>query len=69
MVDVFASFKNRVGKQRNVASNIPLFGWGHSSAPAYASVAPPRAAAVKNGRFSSGHPEGLFLTAASMAAF
>ena len=64
-----ASFEKRVGSSVTPSSSIPLFGWSHSSAPAYADAAPPRAGAVKNGRSLSGHPEGLFLTAAGMAAF
>jgi hypothetical protein len=48
--------------------SIPLFGWSHSFAPAYANIGRPRTGAVKNGRSFSGHPEGLFLTAASTAA-
>jgi hypothetical protein len=40
----------------------------HLSVPAYTNVKPSRAVAVKNGRFFSGRPQGLFLTAASTAA-
>ena len=34
----------------------------HPSVPAHASDEPSRGAAVKNGRFSGGRPQGLFLT-------
>ncbi len=40
----------------------------HPSVPAHASAEPARAAAVKNGRFFSGRPQGLFLRAVSTAA-
>jgi hypothetical protein len=64
-----ASFKKRVGSGVMQPKSIPLFGWSHSSAPAYANDGLPRAGAVKKGRSCSGRPQGLFLTAASMAAF
>ena len=40
----------------------------HPSAPAHATAEPSRGAAVKNGRFASGRPQGLFLRAVSTAA-
>ena len=40
----------------------------HPSVPAHASDEPSRGAAVKNGRFISGRPQGLFLRAVSTAA-
>jgi len=40
----------------------------HPSAPAHAFAEPARGAAVKNGRFISGRPQGLFLRAVSTAA-
>ena len=40
----------------------------HPSVPAHASDEPSRGAAVKNGRFSGGRPQGLFLRAVSTAA-
>ena len=42
--------------KKKINGSIPLFGWSHSSVPAYATAAPPRTGAVKNGRFLSGHP-------------
>ena len=40
----------------------------HPSVPAHASDEPARGTAVKNGRFISGRPQGLFLRAVSTAA-
>ena len=40
----------------------------HPSAPAHAVAEPARGTAVKNGRFISGRPQGLFLRAVSTAA-
>ena len=46
-----------------------LFGLGrHPSVSAHAFAEPTRGAAVKNGRFISGRPQGLFLRAVSTAA-
>jgi hypothetical protein len=42
--------------------------WDRSFVPACTNLMPPRAASVKNGRFSGGRPKGLFLTEASTAA-
>ncbi len=61
--------------QKKKIGSIPLSGWSHSSAPACANIEQPRAGAVKacpreGGEWPllSGHPQGLFLTAASTAA-
>ena len=40
----------------------------HPSAPAHGTAEPARGTAVKNGRFTSGRPQGLFLMAVSTAA-
>ena len=40
----------------------------HPSVPAHATAEPARGMAVKNGRFISGRPQGLFLMAVSTAA-
>ncbi len=55
--------------KKNPLGSILLFGSGcHPSVPAHASAEPARGAAVKNGRFSGGRPQGLFLRAVSTAA-
>jgi len=41
--------------------SIPLFGWSHSSVPAYATAAPPRTGAVKEWPLLERPPAGLVL--------
>ena len=58
----------RIGVQKGPQESILLFGSGrHPSVPAHAVAEPTRGTAVKNGRFISGRPQGLFLRAVSTA--